>query len=311
MAPTYSIVVPTLNAGSDAEALTTAIRAQRLLPERVQIIDSQSTDGTASVFRAAGFHVDEIPRDEFDAGGTRTRGLSAVPDTSEFVVYLSQDAHPSDPSAISNLLSAFEDRRIAAAYGRQLPRAGASPIEAFARLHNYPQTSHVRCIEDVAEIGFETCFFSNSFAAYRVRELREVGGFRQRVIFGEDALTVAELLRQGHRIAYAADAQAVHSHRYNLRSEFRRHFDIGAMHARSDVLTQFGRPHGKGFRYVRNEMAYLARIAPQRLPEAAVRTAIKFTAYTIGRRERMLPLALKRRLSLNSRFWRDQPVLMR
>lgn len=299
----YSIVIPTLNAGGDAQALCDAIDSQNVRPDAVVILDSQSTDGTAEVFRAAGFQVHTIARDQFDHGATRTQGLQSIPPSSDFVVFLTQDALPSSPDAIATLLTSFDDGRVAATYGRQLPRRGASAIEAFARLHNYPPEAHQRGIEDVSSIGFGTCFFSNAFSAYRVTSLKLVGGFPKGVIFGEDTLTIAKLLKAGHRIAYAADAQAIHSHRYDLVSEFRRHFDIGAMHARSELLAEFGRPHGKGLRYVREEVLYLARHAPWLLPEAALRTALKLGAYRLGRSEQALPTALKRLLSFNSRFW--------
>lgn len=299
----YSIVIPTLNAGADAAILCAAIAAQTAHPDAVVVLDSQSTDGTADVFRAAGFEVQDIARDQFDHGATRTQGLHAIPPSSEFVVFLTQDALPASPDAIATLLASFDDSRVAASYGRQLPRSGASPIEAFARLHNYPAEGHQRGIEDVPRIGFGTCFFSNAFSAYRVAPLRQVGGFPKGVIFGEDTLTIAKLLRNGYRIAYAADAQAIHSHRYNLVSEFRRHFDIGAMHTRSELLAEFGKPHGKGLRYVRDEVLYLARRAPWLLPEAALRTALKLGAYRLGRSEASLPTAVKRLLSLNARFW--------
>lgn len=70
------------------------------------------------------------------------------------------DAVLVDSSAIDRLLAAFSDPAIALAYGRQPPRHGAFPIEAHARLFNYPSQSSIRILEDRKSLGFKKhiCF---------------------------------------------------------------------------------------------------------------------------------------------------------
>ena len=65
----------------------------------------------------------------------------------EILIYLTQDAVPFDADAFANLVAHFEDAEIGAAYGRQLPREKASPIEAHARHFSYPAASRVRSWE--------------------------------------------------------------------------------------------------------------------------------------------------------------------
>ncbi|HBP78238.1 MAG TPA: rhamnosyltransferase, partial [Halomonas sp.] len=54
---------------------------------------------------------------------------------------------------------------------------------------------------------------------------------------------------------------------------------------------------------VLSEIRYLWRHAPWRLPEAAIRTLLKYAGYRLGKAEARLPLALKRRLSMHRGYW--------
>lgn len=126
------IVVPTLNAESNWHEFAGALLACSA-PEDVLILDSESSDSTADMACASGFRVHTIPRIEFNHGGTRGLALDLLPEA-EILVYLTQDAVLANSIAIDALLQAFVDPAISAAYGRQLPRQHANPIEAHGRL---------------------------------------------------------------------------------------------------------------------------------------------------------------------------------
>ncbi len=303
--PRFALIIPTLNAGGDLPALLPALAAQTRQPDRFVVVDSDSEDGTRERFRAAGAEVQRINRATFDHGGTRTRALECIGDV-DFAIYMTQDAYPAAPDAFEKLLRPFDDEAVAVTYGRQLPKAGATPAEAFARHFNYPSTSEVRSLDDARVRGFRACFCSNSFAAYRLRDLRAVGAFPSSVISGEDTLATAALIAAGRSSAYAADALVYHSHRYTPGEEFSRYFDIGVMHAgASGMLQTFGEPTGEGVKYLLGELRYLLSHHPLGIPECLLRTACKYTGYKLGRRHRLLPHRLKRAISLNSGYWRE------
>jgi rhamnosyltransferase len=202
----------------------------------------------------------------------------------EFFVYLTQDSILADANALARLTAAFEDPTVGAAYGRQLPRLDANPIEAHARLFNYPPVSATRSLDDQAQLGFRSIFFSNSFGAYRRTALQQAGGFPRELNFGEDTVVAARLLQSGWRIAYVSDAQAYHSHAYSCRQEFRRYFEIGRLHGNESwLLRDFGNASGEGRKFVRSEIQYLCRRAPWLIPEALLRTGLKYLGYQRGR----------------------------
>ena len=206
-----------------------------------------------------------------------------------------------------NLVSAFEDPDVGAAFGRQLPRTEATPIEAHARLFNYPAESSVRDWNSRNTLGFKSIFFSNSFGAYRRDALMGVGGFTSDIIFGEDTLVIAQMHRAGWKTAYVADALVEHSHPYAMAEEFRRYFDIGVLHKRKAwLLNQFGRVSGEGRRFVLSEFLYLLEREPLQIPNALFRTVAKYLGYRMGRYESHMPSGLKCHLSMNKGYWRER-----
>jgi rhamnosyltransferase len=302
-----AVVIPTFNARKCWSQLSAGLRLQGLPPSQVLIVDSSSEDGTRELAKAEGYHVILIDRRDFNHGGTRQFALERVP-WANIVVYLTQDAALANADSLDLLLSAFEDRNVAAAYGRQIPRQCAGPIETHARLFNYPPKSEVRDIESRHTLGIKAAFLSNSFAAYRVCDLLEVGGFPSDVIVAEDSLATGKLLLAGWKIAYVAEAQVCHSHAFTVAEEFRRYFDIGVSHRREPWLReQFGKPAGEGGRFVLSELCYLVPRNLGLVPIALLRTASKALGYQLGLREAQLGKGWSRRLSYHKNFW-DEPT---
>jgi rhamnosyltransferase len=268
------------------------------------IIDSSSGDNTKKIAESFGARVIAVERKDFNHGGTRNLGIHQT--KSDIIVFLTQDALPADEYAIENLIKPFYDNKdIGAAYGRQLPRQGAHPIEAHARLFNYPPASRLKGIADIPKLGIKTAFISNSFSAYRLNVLQSVGGFPQKTIVNEDTYVTAKMLLRSWKIAYCADAKVFHSHNYSHFEEFRRYFDTGVFHSREPwVRESFGQAEGEGIKYVLSELKYLWNEKPRVIPSALLRTALKFMGYKLGLMEQAIPLSLKIHLSMNKQYWK-------
>lgn len=296
-----AVCVPTLNASKVACDFLHAIPPHSGMT--FLAIDSSSTDGTSDIFAAKSFRIHVVQRESFDHGSVRQLAVELNPDA-DIIVFMTQDAILADTHALQNLVRAFDDPSITAAYGRQLPAQDATPIAAHARLFNYPPKSRVKTTEDIPTLGIKTAFISNSFAAYRRSALEAVGGFPKRCIVSEDTYVAAKMLLAGWNIAYCADAAVYHSHNYNWRQDFQRYFDIGVFHAREPwVRKKFGGAEGEGRRFLKSEVKYLSAHAPSLLFSSLMRSLIKYLGFRIGLLERMLPVRLKSRLSMQKAYW--------
>lgn len=300
-----ALCIPTWNGGKDFLKLAASIRQQKGLSFATLVIDSGSMDGTVEAARRNGFRVCAIDGKTFDHGGTRQQGCEWLSDA-EIVVFLTQDAILAKESSLADLAACFAEPAVGLAYGRQLPRNNAGPFSTHARLFNYPPQRQVRSKEDSKQLGLKAAFASDSFAAYRQAALAKVGGFPSKVILGEDMLVAAKLLLADWQVVYCAEAEVYHSHEYTLRQEFRRYFDTGVFHAREAWLkATFGAAEGEGARFVQSEIRYLWNHGCGRLlPEALLRTIVKYAGYKAGTWERLWPVHWKQKWSMHRNFWR-------
>ena len=302
--PGISVIIPTYNGEPWLDQVLSMLSAQSLVPDEILVVDSGSTDATLDLIANHDVQLLQIPKAQFDHGGTRSMAARRV--SGNLVVFLTQDAIPADTEALARLVAPFAaDANIAATYGRQLPAAGANPFSAHLRLFNYPEEGALRCLKDRARLGFKTIFISNSFAAYRRQALEQVGFFPERLLFGEDTFTVAKLLGLGYCVQYVSAARVYHSHNYSLWQDFQRYFDIGVFHACEwDTLGNFGTPTGAGKRFALSELAYLLNEKNSTLiPQSVLRSGLKLAAYGVGRRYMRLPRRLARSISMHPNWW--------
>jgi rhamnosyltransferase len=298
------VIVPVRNGGTRWQEAAAALRAAVPDPTMVAVVDSSSEDGSEQVAASHGFWVQQIAPATFNHGRTRQEAIMRFGAATPFVIFLTQDAIVEGPGSLARLIAAFEDPRVGAAYGRQLPHRDAGPVEAHGALFNYSAISLTKSLASAAELGVKTTYLSNSFAAYRKSALIACGGFPDHLILAEDAYLSAKMLLDGWCVRYCADARVFHSHAYSVRQEMQRYFDFGVVHAQMpEILKQFGGPEGEGIRYLISELRYMARTAPWLLPEVIVRNCFKYLGYRLGRNYRGLPLQLRRRLSMTKGFW--------
>lgn len=301
------VVVPTYNGGQVWQASATALaNAVSANPGRfkVQVVDSASSDDSVQVARNMGFAVNIIDGAQFDHGGTRNQ-VAFDAQSTEIVIFLTQDAVLTGADALTNLVQAFNDPLVVVAYGRQLPHDNANPIASHARLFNYPDKSYVAGLSDKATMGLKAVFTSNSFAAYRMSVFRELGGFPCKTILSEDMYFASRAVLAGYRVAYVAQACVQHSHNYSPLEEFRRYFDIGVFQATESWIGQaFGGAGGEGRRFLMSEWQYLRSKAPLWVLRAWLHDFLKIVGYKLGKAYRYLPAAWCEHFSMNRRYWK-------
>ncbi len=276
----FALFIPTLNAVSQNWRYNLeAIRTQSKQPARFIVADSASSDDTVSIAKEFDAEILSIERKNFDHGGTRQLLAEQVP-AIPFLLYMTQDACPANPQAFEHLLNTMQHENIGAAFGRQLPHDNANALAAHARLYNYPPESRTVSLADKKTLGIRAAYLSDSFAIYRRAALEKVGGFPVPVMFGEDMLVAAKMLKEGYSIRYEATAQVHHSHNYGIREEYNRAQQIKVMHEEQRwLIEEFGKAEGQGKAFILSELTYVLKHKPALLPKALATTAAKVAGY--------------------------------
>jgi rhamnosyltransferase len=174
----------------------------------VLVVDSQSSDGSPGVARAAGVRVHEIAAADFGHGRTRNLGFELT--SGEVVVLLTQDATP-QPGWLAALLAPFADPHVGVVFGPQRPRPGVSPM-AGRQVDRF-----------FTQLDPDDAYLSNVNAAYR-RACWEAIRFRD-LAYAEDQAFAEDLAATHWRKVYAPAAAVLHSHDYGLLDAWRRSFD--------------------------------------------------------------------------------------
>lgn len=298
------IIIPVYKPDNKLLDLLKQIKKQIIKNIPLLIIDSGSNDEYKDEIKDMNCLVKKIDSRTFNHGGTRQMGADMFPDKDVYI-YLTQDAILADEYAINNIVKVFNDDNVGCAYGRQLPHKGATIFATHARLFNYKNKSYIYSIEDKEKYGMKTVFNSNSFAAYRGKALKDVGGFPTDTILSEDMYVTAKMLLRNWSVAYCAEAKVYHSHNYTIWQEFKRYFDIGVFHAREAWIRKtFGKAEGEGKRFVISEIKMLLKEEPLLLFEMVFRDGMKFLGYKLGLNEKILNKNFKKKISMNKSYWK-------
>ncbi len=298
-----AVIVPTYNAEQYIEPLLDALQYQTL-PHHLIIVDSESTDKTIEILLRRGINFITVTNGEFNHGSTRNLAIDTI--DAQWVIFLTQDALPATNTSLADLFLTNTNREdIALIYGRQIPTVTTELFGRLARIIHYPAQSLIKDKSLIPRLGIRTCSCSNSFAAYRVKDFKAVGGFPSNIILGEDVVLAAKLILADKAIIYCAEAMVYHAHNYSVGEEFRRYFDIGVFHEQAQtILEPFTNVESEGVGYALKEMNLLLKSKKIYLiPEQLIRFFVKYVGYKIGKWYRFLPKWLKQQLSMHPKFW--------
>lgn len=297
-----SIIIPTYKAKAYVAPLVEKLWAQSLKPLEIIVVDSSSNDGTVEIAQKAGCRVEVIAQSEFNHGGTRNFGARLA--RGDLLVFMTQDAMPTDTGFLESLAKPLQEHKAVAAYARQIAYPDAPPPEVFTREFNYPAQSHLKTLADVPKRGFKAFYYSDVASVIGREVFWSAGGYPDWVIVDEDVYLCAKLLRAGHTVAYQAEASVFHSHHYPLSRQFMRIFDVGVFVSQSAEMLEGAKVGGEGVRLVLEQAKYLAKRGEWRwIPYCVLEAATKFVAYQFGLRYRLFPTALNVRMSQQKQFW--------
>lgn len=286
------IIIPTYKPDEKLIAILHSLKEQTVVPERIVVINTEKRYLDDLVTKHEhdfeGVTVINIPESEFDHGMTRNEG--AKESTADYLLFMTMDAVPADNDLIANMLKAFSQPKVAAAYARQLADDSASLSEKFSRQFNYPEKPAVKSLADMPRLGIKTFFCSNACAMYDRKVFEQLGRFPGDMIFNEDMVFARKIIDNGYSIAYAADAAVYHSHDYTNMQQFHRNFDLAVSQAMHPEAFGGISSESEGRSYARAAFSYFQKAGrPLYFISFAVACAYRLLGYRLGKRYDRLP----------------------
>ncbi|MDO5539766.1 MAG: glycosyltransferase [Eubacteriales bacterium] len=314
---TVDVIIPTFKPDKKFQMLVERLCRQTVLPAKILIMNTEQEWWEKASFDKTDlermtdecgiyFEVHHIRQEEFDHGGTRA--AAAAMSRADTLLFMTQDAMPADRYLVENLLGAFEkEENVAAVYARQLPEKDCGILEKYTREFNYGKDSLIKSAEDLPRLGIKTYFCSNVCAAYDRAVYEKLGGFIKKAIFNEDMVFAAELIRNGYKVAYEADAKVIHSHNYSGIQQFHRNFDMAVSQAQNAEIFADIPSEGEGLRLVKGTAVWLCKNGKFYLiPKLIWQSGCKYTGYLMGKNYRKLPQNLILKCSMNKKFWKNK-----
>ena len=301
------VIIPLYKPGKELFLLLDKLQEQTVPVQNIILLNteekyfSQLIYGTRFLEQYKNVKVYHLSKKEFDHG--RTRRMGVTKSKAPVFVMMTQDAMPADQYLLEHLTARLKER-VAVAYARQLPAKDCNVVEAYTRSFNYPDTSRIKSLEDVPELGIKTFFCSNVCAAYRRDVYEELGGFVKATIFNEDMIYAATAVKAGYAVSYEADAKVIHSHNYTHMQQLHRNFDLGVSQAQHPEIFAKVPSESEGRKMVRNVTAYLKREHMLgKIPYFYLQCFCKYTGYLLGKNYRRLPNRLVLALTNDKEYW--------
>ena len=299
------VIIPVYKPDEKLDKLIERLQKQTKKPNRIILMstrDGKEQEREEKFGNIPNIAIHHIEKADFDHGGTRNLGASLS--CAEFVLFMTQDAVPTDIHLIEEILKPFENEEVAAVYGRQLAGKNAGEVEKYTRVFNYPEEDNIKSKKDLERLGIKTYFCSNVCAAYRKSIYDEMGGFVLKTIFNEDMIMASKIIGAGYSIGYAANAKVIHSHKYTYWQQFTRNFDLAVSQVQYKEIFAGVKSESEGIRLVKNSALHLIKIGKwYMIPDLVLQSGFKFLGYKFGQNYEKLPKKLVKKLSMNPSYW--------
>ncbi len=230
-----SVFVPTYNGEKYIRDLIDSVMHQDM-PEGYKleflITDSGSKDHTIDFIKGYGEVItfDQIPNSEYGHGKTRQR--AAIMAKGDYILFLSQDATPTNSRWIIDMIEPFLiSDKVGAVFGRQIPRPTSVPTikrevaSVFGALGSPDSLilHREKSLVDGKAVNQQNTFFSDVNSAVR-KDLIETIPFRD-LPYAEDQALAKDIQNAGYLKAYSVRGSVWHSNEYSVREFRKRKYD--------------------------------------------------------------------------------------
>jgi len=211
--PFVSIIMRSYNEAWALHGTLPALKAQSHRDWELIVIDSGSTDGSQELIRAMNpAHFVQITPKEYNPSRVMNHGMRLA--RAEYGIFLNADATPQGTEWLGPLVEALLDPKVAACFGRQIPRPDCQAVFA---------NDYDRCFGPNRESVHWDHFFSMVSSGLR-RDVWAKRGFREDLQYAEDDEYTRWCRAQGYGVRYVEKSVAMHSHNYTAEQAYKRSF---------------------------------------------------------------------------------------
>lgn len=191
-----------------------ALFSQEGVEFEVTVVDSGSKDATLEMLARYPVRLHQVEAGDYYPGAILNQFIPLT--AGEVVVLLNSDCVLLGPRSLANLLRAFDDPEVAAAFGRQVARPEAYGWVRVDYARSFPERGPAP----------EWQYLSLPIAAMR-RSAWQEQPFYTDAWGSEDTEWGMRARRRGWKVAYVPLATAMHSHNYSLKELYGRSFIEG------------------------------------------------------------------------------------
>ncbi len=204
----------------------------------ILVIDSYSTDGTIEISEREKCSLLEIPKAEFNYGGSLNSGIEIL--KKDLIVCLSAHAIPRSEDFLHELIKPFTDPKVAGTYSRQDAWPDALFVEKVRISKTFDRQPRIFTSPDNPDQHF-----SNVASCIR-KSCWEKNKFRP-IPSSEDFFWAEDMLKDEYKIVYVPAVAVYHSHKDSCAMFARRFYNI----LRNDLVSNKRTPLKETIRVTR------------------------------------------------------------
>lgn len=263
MHTSIDVIIPTYKPDDKLKEIVYMLGKQTVKPNKIIIINTEEQyfKQYAEFFEKEALQIKSeihhISLEEFDHGKTRNDG--AKYSNADIVMFMTQDAVPTDDKLVEEIIKPIEENKASASYARQMAHANSSLAEQFTRSFNYPEEGKIKSKDDIKELGIKTFFCSDVCAAYDKKIFDKLNGFVNQTIFNEDMIYARKLIDNGYKVAYSSNARVIHTHEYTCMQQFRRNFDNAVSHRMFEDVFSDVSSESEGIKLIKKAFFYFMK----------------------------------------------------
>lgn len=217
-----SIIIPTKNAGSLFEIVLKKITSQKYIKQlEIIILDSGSTDNTLKIGKAFNTKIINIKSEDFSHSSTRNIGAKYA--TGDYLLFTVQDAFFLNDKTTYDLINLLEKTDSIAGSTRQIPRSDADLFSSWQidEFTKYISPNKEDILVDIDKKTFinlsiekqrSFCTIDDVCSIFLKKEFDKIGGFNEKLKYGEDLEIGKRLIESGKKIVYLCNNGVIHSH---------------------------------------------------------------------------------------------------